>query len=79
MKLVENEFAAYVQLRAPMTSQNDLSTHGFTVASCTLCGFANIGTLGIQTGVLSALARSCTRLLAQVGPSATIGGFFSTL
>jgi nucleoside permease NupC len=70
-KLVENEFTAYLQLYALMPSQNTLSTRGFTIASYVLCGFANIGTLGIQIGVLSALAHppdSGTRLPQLLEP-----------
>lgn len=78
-KLVENEFAAYLDLQALMASNDLLSTRGFTIASYALCGFANLGSLGIQIGVLSALAPSRTRLIARIGPSAMICGFISTL
>ncbi|KAH9055430.1 Na+ dependent nucleoside transporter C-terminus-domain-containing protein [Lactarius vividus] len=78
-KLVENEFAAYLDLKALMSSSDALSTRGFTIASYALCGFANLGSLGIQIGVLSALAPSRTRLIARIGPSAMICGFISTL
>ena len=79
-KLVENEFAAYIELEALMASPEDaLSKRGFTIASYALCGFANLGSLGIQIGVLSALAPSRTRLIARIGPSAMISGFISTL
>ncbi|KAH9032639.1 Na+ dependent nucleoside transporter C-terminus-domain-containing protein [Lactarius hengduanensis] len=78
-KLVENEFAAYLDLKALMLSNDALSTRGFTIASYALCGFANLGSLGIQIGVLSALAPSRTRLIARIGPSAMICGFISTL
>ena len=78
-KLVENEFAAYLDLQALMASSNALSPRGFTIASYALCGFANLGSLGIQIGVLSALAPSRTRLIARIGPSAMICGFISTL
>ena len=78
-KLVENEFAAYLDLKALMASNDALSTRGFTIASYALCGFANLGSLGIQIGVLSALAPSRTRLIARIGPSAMICGFISTL
>ncbi|KAH9166237.1 Na+ dependent nucleoside transporter C-terminus-domain-containing protein [Lactarius sanguifluus] len=78
-KLVENEFAAYLDLQALMLSSDALSTRGFTIASYALCGFANLGSLGIQIGVLSALAPSRTRLIARIGPSAMICGFISTL
>jgi len=78
-KLVENEFAAYLNLQALMASSDALSPRGFTIASYALCGFANLGSLGIQIGVLSALAPSRTRVIARIGPSAMICGFISTL
>ncbi|KAI9456294.1 Na+ dependent nucleoside transporter C-terminus-domain-containing protein [Russula earlei] len=78
-KLVENEFAAYLELQALMASPDALSKRGYAIASYALCGFANLGSLGIQIGVLSALAPSRTRLIATIGLSAMICGFISTL
>ncbi|KAG6886264.1 hypothetical protein C0993_006674 [Termitomyces sp. T159_Od127] len=77
-KLVANEFAAYVDLQAMMKS-NPLSPRAYTIASYGLCGFANLGSLGIQVGVLSALAPSRGRVIAQIALSAMICGFLSTL
>ncbi|KAI9454336.1 hypothetical protein BJY52DRAFT_1284858 [Lactarius psammicola] len=62
-----------------MSSNDALSTRGFTIASYASYGFANLGSLGIQIGVLSTLAPSLTRLIARIGPSAMICGFISTL
>jgi len=78
-KLVENELAAYASLQALMASPEALSPRGFTITSYALCGFANFGSLGIQIGVLSALAPSRQRLVARIGLSAMICGFLSTL
>ena len=78
-KLIENEFAAYENLQALMASPEALSKRGYTIASYALCGFANLGSLGIQIGVLSALAPSRTRVIARIGPSTVIAGFISTL
>ena len=78
-ELVQNEFAAYIELQQLMASSDTLLKRGFTVASYALCGFANIGTLAIAIGLLSALAPSQSRLIAQIGPSAVICGFISTL
>jgi len=68
-----------LDLKALMASDNALSTRGFTIASYALAGFANLSSLGIQIGVLSALAPSRTRLIARISPSAMICGFISTL
>ena len=79
-KFIENEFVAYQNLQALMASSDDaLSKRGYTIASYALCGFSNLNSLGIQIGVLSALAPSRTRLIARIGPSAMIAGFISTL
>jgi CNT family concentrative nucleoside transporter len=78
-KLVENEFVAYIQLQKLMASEDALSKRGFTIASYALCGFANFSSLGIQIGVLTALAPSRNRLIARIGLSAMISGFISTL
>jgi CNT family concentrative nucleoside transporter len=78
-KLIENEFVAYENLRALMASPDALSKRGFTIASYALCGFANLGSLGIQIGVLSGLAPSRARVIARIAPGAMIAGFISTL
>jgi hypothetical protein len=78
-KLIENEIVAYSELQVMMASSDPLSKRGFTIASYALCSFANLSSLGIQIGVLSALAPSRTHDIARVGPSAIICGFISTL
>ncbi|KAI6033192.1 Na+ dependent nucleoside transporter C-terminus-domain-containing protein [Pisolithus orientalis] len=78
-KLIENEFAAYTELSAIQAGSNPLSTRAFTIASYSLCGFANLGALGIQIGVLSALAPSQAKVIARMATSAMICGFISTL
>ncbi|KAG7444793.1 uncharacterized protein BT62DRAFT_933846 [Guyanagaster necrorhizus] len=78
-KLVANEFSAYEKLQTLMASDNALSQRGYTIASYALCGFANLGSLGIQIGVLGALAPSKNKVIARIAVSAMICGFFSTL
>ncbi|KAG6920104.1 hypothetical protein DXG01_010172 [Tephrocybe rancida] len=77
-KLVANEFAAYINLQTIMAS-NPLSPRAYTIASYGLCGFANLGSLGIQIGVLGALAPSRSRVIARIALSAMVCGFLSTL
>lgn len=62
-----------------MQSDNPLSERGFTITSYALCGFANLGSLGIQIGVLGALAPSRTKVIARIAMSAMLCGFISTL
>lgn len=78
-KLVANEFAAYLDLQAIQASASPLSERAFTIASYSLCGFANLGSLGIQVGVLSALAPSRGKVIARIAASAMVCGFISTL
>ncbi|KAG1890312.1 Na+ dependent nucleoside transporter C-terminus-domain-containing protein [Suillus subluteus] len=76
-KLIENEFAAYLELSSIQASSNPLSQRAFTIASYSLCGFANLGSLGIQIGVLGALAPSQGKVIAKLATSAMICGFIS--
>lgn len=78
-KLVANEFSAYLELKSLMASDAALSQRGYTIASYALCGFANLGSLGIQIGVLGALAPSKGKVIARIAVSAMICGFLSTL
>jgi len=79
-KLVVNEFAAYSALQTLMKNgPNPLSPRAYTICSYGLCGFANLGSLGIQIGVLSALAPSRRKVIARIAFSAMICGFLSTL
>ena len=78
-KLVANEFAAYLDLQALKAGPNPLSPRAYTITSYGLCGFANLGSLGIQIGVLGALAPSRSKVIARVALSAMICGFLSTL
>ena len=78
-KLIANEFAAYVDLKALMASPNALSKRGFTITTYALCGFANISSLAIMIGILSAMAPSRHHVIARIAPSAMISGFLSTL
>lgn len=76
-KLIENEFVGYTDLEGIMNSDNPLSQRGFVIASYALCGFANLGSLGITVGVLSALAPSRAKIIARDATSAMICGFIS--
>ncbi|KAJ3518129.1 hypothetical protein NLJ89_g46 [Agrocybe chaxingu] len=77
-KLVANEFAAYLELSA-LQRAGAISARAYTIASYGLCGFANLGSLGIQIGVLGALGPSKGRVIARIALSAMICGFLSTL
>jgi concentrative nucleoside transporter, CNT family len=78
-KFVANEFVAYLDLKAITESDNPLSPRGFNIASYALCGFANLSSIGIQIGVLGALAPSRAKMIARIAFSAMVCGFISTL
>ncbi|PFH52021.1 hypothetical protein AMATHDRAFT_74522 [Amanita thiersii Skay4041] len=78
-KLIANEFAAYLTLQSIVKSDSPLSPRAYTIVSYALCGFANLGSLGIQIGVLGALAPSRGKVIARIALSAMICGFLSTL
>ncbi|KAG8922930.1 hypothetical protein FRC03_012193 [Tulasnella sp. 419] len=77
-KLISNEFVAYLALTSAQKT-NPLSPRGYVIASYALCGFANLASVGIQIGVLGALAPSKGKVIARLAPSAMLCGFISTM
>lgn len=75
-KLIANEFVAYLALSGDQATA-PLSPRAYTIASYALCGFANLGSVGITIGVLSALAPSKAKQIIRLAPSAVICGFVS--
>jgi CNT family concentrative nucleoside transporter len=78
-KLVANEFVAYLSLKEITASSNPLSERAHTIAVYALCGFANLASLGIQIGVLTALAPSRGKVIASLAFSAMVCGFLATM
>lgn len=78
-KLIANEFSAYLSLHAIMVSNDPLSYRAWVIAQYALCGFANLGSVGIQIGVLSAMAPSKAKVISRIAISAMICGFITTL
>lgn len=70
-----NRFVAYAQL-ADM--RDTLTTRGFNIAVYSLCGFGNLGSLGIQIGVLSALGPNRKAVIIKTAVSALFCGFLTT-
>lgn len=56
-----------------------MSDRSKLIATYSLCGFGNIGSLGTQIGVLSQIAPSRTGDVASVAVSALVTGILSTL
>ena len=74
----QNEFIAYDYLQNKDEFQT-LSPRSRLIATYALCGFANIGSLGNQIGVLAQLAPSRAGDVSRVAVSAMLTGAISTL
>ncbi len=75
-KLALNEFVAYDSL-SKMTSL--LQERTVFLMSFALCGFANLGSIGIQIGGMGVLAPAQRPALAALGVKALIGGTIATM
>ncbi|KAF8316376.1 hypothetical protein DL93DRAFT_2056397 [Clavulina sp. PMI_390] len=78
-KIIANEFVAYLDLTGIQAGSNPLSQRAFIIASYALCGFGNLSSVGIQIGVLSALAPSRGKIIAKIAPSALLCGVIATM
>ncbi|KAI9730700.1 MAG: hypothetical protein M1834_005669 [Cirrosporium novae-zelandiae] len=78
MKLVTNEFVAYTDLQTD-DYYSDLSSRSRLIVTYALCGFANVGSLGIQIGVLSQLSKRRAGDVSKIAFSALLSGALSTL
>jgi CNT family concentrative nucleoside transporter len=76
-KLVLNEFVAYASL-GEMKKAATISPRSELIASYALCGFANLGSIGIQIGGIGALAPTRKEDLARLGVIAVTGGSLAT-
>ncbi|KNE64125.1 NupC family nucleoside transporter [Allomyces macrogynus ATCC 38327] len=76
-KIVLNEMVAYADLGALMKA-NEISTRASTIATYALCGFANVGSVGIQIGILGALAPTRRADVARLAVPAMLVGTLCT-
>ncbi len=77
--MIATEFVAYLQLGDLISSYGNgegpgVSPRAAAVASFALCGFANLPSIAIQIGGLSALAPSRRADIAALGPRAMLAG-----
>jgi len=75
-RMVLNELVAFTMLGAQKAS---LDPRSVTIATFALCGFANLSSIGIQIGGLSALAPDRRHDLARLGLRAMIAGTLANL
>ena len=77
-KLALNEFVAYDALGA-MKTAGQLGERSIFLLTFALCGFANLGSIGIQLGGIGGLAPTQRSTLAALGLRALFGGTVATL
>lgn len=75
-RAVLNEFVAYTQLGL---QKNTLSPRTFSIATFALCGFANLGSIGMQIGGIGALVPNRRNDLARLGLRAMLAGTMANL
>jgi CNT family concentrative nucleoside transporter len=75
-RMALNEVIAYIQLG---TQKAMLAPRSFVIATFALCGFANLGSIGIQIGGIGALAPERRNDLAKLGVRAMLAGTMANL
>jgi CNT family concentrative nucleoside transporter len=71
-----NEFVAFTQLGL---LKSQLPARTFSIATFALCGFANVGSIGMQIGGIGALVPNRRNDLAQLGVRAMLAGTMANL
>ncbi len=72
-KTILNEFIAYLDLQT-LIEANAISERSIVIATYALCGFANIGSIGIQIGGIGGIAPNRRADLARIGVRAMVAG-----
>ncbi|MGB5634156.1 MAG: NupC/NupG family nucleoside CNT transporter [Waterburya sp.] len=74
-KLIFNEFIAYLDLQKLISGEvPEISERAKVIATYALCGFSNLGAIGIQIGGISAIAPERQSDLAQLSLRALAAG-----
>lgn len=71
-KIVLNELVAYLSLAA--LPADELSSHSRLILTYALCGFANLGSLGILLGGLAAMIPERRADIFALGPKSLLSG-----
>src|SRR5579875_3511323 len=77
-RAVLNEFIAYTQL-GQMAHAGQISTRTLAISTFALCGFANIGSVGMQIGGIGALIPNRRNELAKLGLRGMLAGTMANL
>ncbi len=79
-KLILNEFLAYLELaKTPLEGDGSLSERSRFILTYALCGFANLGSLGILVGGLGTMAPDRRAEIVELAPKSVLIGFLATL
>jgi concentrative nucleoside transporter, CNT family len=78
VRMISNEFIAYVDL-AKLMQTGTISPRSQVLLTYALCGFANLGSIGVQLGGIGAMAPERQRDLARLGLRAMLGGTLTCL
>ncbi|KAF5021517.1 hypothetical protein F66182_6442 [Fusarium sp. NRRL 66182] len=78
-KIITNEYNAFSDLVNPELDYINMSPRSQLIATYALCGFGNIGSLGIQIGILGQLAPTRAGEVSKLAVSALISGVLATL
>ena len=76
-KLILNEFVAYAHL-VELKADDVLTGRSELIATYALCGFANLGSIGIQLGGIGGIAPTRKQDLAKLGLRVVLGGSLAT-
>lgn len=76
-KTILNEFLAYLDL-SELIKQQQISQRAAIITTYALCNFANIGTIGITIGSMTAIDPNRQHDLAQMGVKSMIGGLLAS-
>lgn len=74
VKIVLNEFVAYLDLAKNLASTTPLSPRATIITAYALCGFANFSSIAIQIGGIAGMAPERRKDLATLGIRAMLGG-----
>ncbi|MFH2096719.1 MAG: nucleoside transporter C-terminal domain-containing protein [Bacteroidota bacterium] len=78
-KIILNELIAYKSMKEYIDISAFANEKSVIISTYILCGFANIGSIGIQLGGIGALAPGQRKTLSKLGLKALLGGTLASL
>jgi CNT family concentrative nucleoside transporter len=77
-RVILNEFVSYLRLAENLAGPHPVSHRAAVITTYALCGFANVGSIGIQLGGIGSLAPERRADLARLGVRAMLGGLLAS-